>query len=345
MHTRTQVHNERLFTAEEACAIVPKVVYHMETYEPELLRSAIPNYFLAELASSQVKMVLTGEGADELFAGYLYFRDAPDAAALQAECRRIFGHLQNVNLQRADRMAMAHGLEARVPFLDLDFVHTAFSVDPRDKMIVAGDPARYETKQYLREIFAQTTSGGDGGGGAPVAAKARAQGQDGDGLVPHELLFRTKAMQCEGVGQGWVHTLQEYASQQVSEEEFQALRTQFAQKHPPLSREEAWYRTLLFKFAVTSPSMVDIYEDAFRLNRLNVFFSEIRPGTGSSSSRISRDRTNSCMCGRAAVALPALGMSHTHIYMQMYMCMYISIWAAVALPALGMSHTHIYMQM
>ena len=88
---------------------MPKVVYHMETYEPELLRSAIPNYFLAELASSQVKMVLTGEGADELFAGYLYFRDAPDAAALQAECRRIFGHLQNVNLQRADRMAMAHG--------------------------------------------------------------------------------------------------------------------------------------------------------------------------------------------------------------------------------------------
>ena len=63
--------------------------------------------------------------------------------------------------------------------------------------------------------------------------------------MPHELLFRTKAMQCEGVGQGWVHTLQEYASQQVSEEEFQALRTQFAQKHPPLSREEAWYRTLL----------------------------------------------------------------------------------------------------
>ena len=129
MHTRTQVHNERLFTAEEACAIVPKVVYHMETYEPELLRSAIPNYFLAELASSQVKMVLTGEGADELFAGYLYFRDAPDAAALQAECRRIFGHLQNVNLQRADRMAMAHiyvpyiGLEARVPFLDLDYIY------------------------------------------------------------------------------------------------------------------------------------------------------------------------------------------------------------------------------
>ena len=87
-----------------------------------MIRSAIPNYFLAELASKHVKMCLTGEGADELFAGYVYFRDAPDKEALQTELRRIFNHLGIVNLKRTDRMTMAHGLEARVPFLDVDFV-------------------------------------------------------------------------------------------------------------------------------------------------------------------------------------------------------------------------------
>lgn len=118
-------HHERIFTPEEALALIPTIVYRSETYEPELLRSCIPNYFLAELASKYVKMVLTGEGADELFSGYQYFFDAPSndgGAALQKENRRIFSHLHQANLLRADRMTMSHGLEARVPFLDTTFV-------------------------------------------------------------------------------------------------------------------------------------------------------------------------------------------------------------------------------
>jgi len=118
-------HHERIFTAEEALALIPTIVYRSETYEPELLRSCIPNYFLAELASKYVKMVLTGEGADELFSGYQYFFDAPSddgGKALQKENRRIFSHLHQANLLRADRMTMSHGLEARVPFLDTTFV-------------------------------------------------------------------------------------------------------------------------------------------------------------------------------------------------------------------------------
>lgn len=118
-------HHERIFTPEEALSLIPTIVYRAETYEPELLRSCIPNYFLAELASQYVKMVLTGEGADELFSGYQYFFDAPTddgGAALQKENRRIFGHLHQANLLRADRMTMSHGLEARVPFLDTTFV-------------------------------------------------------------------------------------------------------------------------------------------------------------------------------------------------------------------------------
>jgi len=241
------VHHERLFTAAEACKIVPKVVYHMETYEPELLRSAIPNYFLAEIASRDVKMVLTGEGADELFAGYLYFRDCPQPAALQDECRRIFAHLQNVNLQRADRMSMAHGLEARVPFLDLDFVDVAFAVDPALKMIVKGDDTRRETKQYLREIFA----------GEPGAVESK------EGYVPHGLLFRTKAMQCEGVGQGWVQILQEYAAAQVSENEYEQLRCKYPQ-NPPESREEAWYRKLFEERFPGQDKFVHVWENGCR---------------------------------------------------------------------------------
>ena len=137
---------------EQACEIVPKVVYHMETYEPELLRSAIPNYFLAEIASRDVKMVLTGEGADELFAGYLYFRDCPHPAALQDECRRIFAHLQNVNLQRADRMSMAHGLEARVPFLDFEMLDATMFLDPDVKMIRKGEKTQFVEKWLMRAL-------------------------------------------------------------------------------------------------------------------------------------------------------------------------------------------------
>ena len=153
-HVGTE-HHEYLFTPDEAFAAVDQVfsrsrpgcplclllclvgvmsvtcrqvVWHLETYEPELIRSAIPNFFLAKLAGSHVKVVLTGEGADELFGGYLYFRDCPDAAALHGETVRIWEHLSSVNLQRADRMCMAHGLEARVPFLDVSMLEEAYSV-------------------------------------------------------------------------------------------------------------------------------------------------------------------------------------------------------------------------
>jgi len=90
-------HHVHSFEADEAFAMVEKVIYHLETYEPELIRSSIPNYFLAMMTSKHVKVVLTGEGADELFGGYLYFRDSPDAPSFQKELRRIFNHLHNVN--------------------------------------------------------------------------------------------------------------------------------------------------------------------------------------------------------------------------------------------------------
>eukprot|EP00854_Cymbomonas_tetramitiformis_P009721 gene9721-11521_t len=208
-------HSERIFTADEACSIIDKVIYHLETYNTELIRSSIPNYFLAEHASQQVKMCLTGEGSDELFGGYVYFSDAPNKQQFQGELNRIYGALGGVNLKRADRMTMAHGLEARVPFLDVKFTALAMSLDPENKMIGEG---RYEReKAYLRKMF--------------------------KGEIPEEILWRQKAMQCEGVGEGWVARLQRYCEARVSDEAM-SLAAQRFPHDTPITKEEYYYRDI-----------------------------------------------------------------------------------------------------
>jgi asparagine synthase (glutamine-hydrolysing) len=230
-------HHEYLFTPEEAFKIIPKVIYHLETYETELIRSAIPNYFLAKCASREVKMVITGEGSDELFCGYQYFQDATGAEALQQESRRIFSHLHMVNLQRCDRMCMAWGLEARVPFLDTDFIHSAYSIAPEQKLI-QGDSIE---KQFLREAFA------DGA----------------DSNIPRPLLFRTKAMQCEGVGMDWVGKLQSYAGELISDEEFALSQTKYT-INPPHSKEECYYRNLFEEYFPGKDEFVHVWDGGCR---------------------------------------------------------------------------------
>jgi len=233
-------HHEKIFTTEEAFAIVPKVVYHLETYEPELIRSAIPNYFLAQLAAAHTKVVLTGEGADELFAGYLYFRDAPSAQLLHDETLRIWNHLASVNLQRADRMCMAHGLEARVPFLDVQMLAEAYeTVDPALKMHAPPGPegdGRME-KWALRSLF--------------------------DGEIPHEVLWRTKAMQCEGVGTNWVDDLQAMCASMVTDEQFAAAASTYP-LNPPQSKEEYYYRALFEKHFSGFDRFVHVWEGGCR---------------------------------------------------------------------------------
>jgi len=227
-------HHEYLFTSEEACAIIPDVVYHLETYEPELIRSAIPNYFLARLASKHVKVVLTGEGSDELFAGYLYFRDAPNSAAIHKELRRIFHHLHNVNCQRADRMTMAHGLEARVPFLDPHVIDAVMQVDPDYKRIVGEEKPE---KHALRALF--------------------------DGEIPDPVLWRTKAMQCEGVGLSWVEDLQAFCDAQVSDEDFAKAEALY-EINPPKSKEEMYYRQLFDSNYNNMDKFVHVWEGGCR---------------------------------------------------------------------------------
>lgn len=229
------VHHWHEFSGEEGFAMLPKVVYHLETYEPELIRSAIPNYFLAQLAASKVKMVLTGEGADELFAGYLYFRDCPDASSLHKELRRIFHHLHNVNNQRSDRMSMAHGLEARVPFLDPDVIDAVMRVAPEEKLI--NPEHRNSEKYFLRKLF--------------------------EGKLPEAVLWRTKAMQCEGIGMSWVHRLQAMCNSAISDSDFEESCRNYS-INPPQSKEELHYRRLFEKHFSGMDKFVHVWEGGCR---------------------------------------------------------------------------------
>ena len=142
-------HHERIYTEQEMLAALPHVIRHLESFDPALVRSAIPNYFLAELASQYVKVILTGEGADEIFAGYDYLADYDEPLHLQTEMIQITTSLHNTNLQRADRIAMAFGLEARVPFLDTSSVALGLGLPPEWKLH-KDKPAKY----LLRQAFA-----------------------------------------------------------------------------------------------------------------------------------------------------------------------------------------------
>ncbi|MGI9094597.1 MAG: asparagine synthase B [Thermoleophilaceae bacterium] len=200
-------HHERVYTAAEAVDAVPLVVRAIEHFDPSLVRSAVPNYLLAELAAEHVKVVLTGEGADELFAGYEYLRGRAGADELQAEMVRTVEGLHDLNLQRCDRVTMAHGLEARVPFLDRQVIAFALGLPPDWKLSGPGEPE----KVLLREAF--------------------------EGWLPHELLWREKSQ--FGDGSGAADVLTERMEQSVSPEELEA---EARLCDPPLrTREEAAY--------------------------------------------------------------------------------------------------------
>lgn len=186
------------------------------------------------MTSKHVKMVLTGEGSDELFGGYLYLRQCPTPAAFHKELRRIFHHLHNVNCQRADRMTMAHGLEARVPFLDPNVIEEIMLMDPNLKTITDERPAE---KHALRAAF--------------------------EGTMPSEVLWRTKAMQCEGIGMTWVAELQHRCNKMVSDEEFEK-RSEIFPVNTPHTKEEMYYRMIFEKHYKGMDKFVHVWEGGCR---------------------------------------------------------------------------------
>ncbi len=127
-------HHETIIRPDELVRQLPTILYHLESYDQDLVRSAAPTWFVARIASQTVKVVLTGEGADELFAGYAYYKNYADQSELPRELHRSITTMHNINLQRVDRMTMAHGLEARVPFLDLEMIDLAMRIDPALKI-------------------------------------------------------------------------------------------------------------------------------------------------------------------------------------------------------------------
>ncbi len=202
-------HHESIYTAEDALRVLPEVVRVIENFDPSLVRSAVPNYILAEFTAQYVKVVLTGEGADEIFAGYEYLEEFETEEDLHNELVRTIEGLHNLNLQRGDRVTMAHSLEARVPFLELDMIELGLSLPAGWKLAGEDQPE----KRLLRQAF--------------------------DGWLPEDFLWRKKAQ--FGDGSGAVTVLQEKMEESVTEEEFERERNEV---EPPLrTREEvAYYR-------------------------------------------------------------------------------------------------------
>ncbi|MBS3735191.1 MAG: asparagine synthase B [Phycisphaerae bacterium] len=168
------IHHEYVLTPAEIRQKLPEIVYHLESYDQDLVRSAIPCYFTSRLAAEHVKVVLTGEGADELFAGYAYYKamDAADEQSLHDELRRSVASLHNVNLQRVDRLTMAHSLEGRVPFLDAELIALSLTIPAGLKLRRCG--SRRVEKYVLRRACAD--------------------------LLPDEIVWRDKQQFDEGSG-------------------------------------------------------------------------------------------------------------------------------------------------
>lgn len=208
------VHHEIHFTVEEALDALSDVIYHIETYDVTTVRASTPMYLLARFIKSMgVKMVLSGEGSDELFGGYLYFHKAPDAKAFHEETVRKLDRLHLYDCLRANKSLAAWGVEGRVPFLDKEFIDVAMRLNPRDKMCGNG---KIE-KHILRKAF--------------------------EDYLPESVTWRQKEQFSDGVGYNWIDSLREMAEKKVSDKQMMHASERFP-INPPMSKEEYWYRTM-----------------------------------------------------------------------------------------------------
>lgn len=208
------VHHEFLFTVEEGLDALRDVIYHIETYDVTSIRASTPMFLMMRrIKATGIKMVLSGEGADEVFGGYLYFHKAPNAREFHEETVRKLASLYKYDCLRANKSAAAWGVEIRVPFLDREFLDVAMSFNPQEKMVGVGRMEKYP----LRKAF--------------------------EGYLPDEILWRQKEQFSDGVGYGWIDSLKANAEKVVGDAQMKNARYRFPFNTPP-TKEAYLYREI-----------------------------------------------------------------------------------------------------